>query len=334
MEIFIFLLFSCLAGFIELGSLIFALQNSYTIYEVLLLALAFQVGYFFPNEIEISKKLLIPLTFLCLCLYLSTIFVSNNYIILLFATLLVSICIQTVRGKQKGNVSTALKRSSRILGFALSFMFTLPIVSILCCIVLFFIIISNNNFITRIHFEKLKFHQLIMIAHQMHYFSYSYFILIILMLLGGYQGIFASCIFVLGWIPYTLIPIILRKNSYILYFIVGHVFLVLVLLIMSFTTNINLRIFLWIITGFGGGTVFCIEKILKRYNDFNKAALTFSENIGHVLGIASGIGIYLIFKSTNIVIISASIFAAITVVLMIIYLKSKGTLKIQENDKS
>ena len=139
------------------------------------------------------------------------------------------------------------------------------------------------------------------------------------MLIGHYNAFYASIAFVLGWITYTLVSYILKKEKYLLYFISGHIFLMFVLFAMSQIEYVSIKAFLWIMTGFGGGTVFCIEKILNSNNDLKKKPLEFSENIGHVLGLGLGIAIFNITKNFNSVILTSSVLAFITVVLMLVY---------------
>jgi len=114
----------------------------------------------------------------------------------------------------------------------------------------------------------------------------------------------------------------LKKEKYLRYFIFGHIFLMIVLFIMSQVNEIPTKIFLWIMTGFGGGTVFCIEKILNLNNDLKKKSLEFSENIGHVMGLILGIVIINITHNYDSLILTSSLLALITVILMLLYYNS------------
>jgi len=320
----IFLFFCGLTGFLEIGSVIYAIRVHLTVNQVLFLVLAYQVGCFFPNNIQFSKKLFYIISFVGFCMYLYISIIFPNYYLLWLATLFTSICLQTLRSFQKSSVSTGLKRTFRIIGFGLAPFFSLPAMSFLSLILIFFLIFNKNILSTKIKFYKLKLSELIMVTHQMHYFSYSYLILLIIMLIGKFSAYYACLSFVLGWITYAMLPYLLKNiNKHQLIFVAGHIYLALVLIFMSFTNSIEFKILLWIITGFGGGTVYCIEKIYASYNDLNKGALEFSENIGHVLGLTFGILIFNITNSYNMVIISAGTLTIITVMLMILYIKSK-----------
>jgi len=327
----LFLLFSSITGFIELGSIIYSIRIGLSINQILLIALAYQLGCFFPTNIQISKTFTILTSIISIFLFIYISFFKFDYLVFWIATFFISANLQILRSFQKATISTGLKRIFRIIGFSLSPFYFLPIIGLFCILLSLSLIFNNNSLQNKINFYKLRIQEIIMVSHQMHYFSYSYFVIIIIMLVGNYNAFYASISFVLGWITYTLVSYILKKEKFLLYFIGGHVFLMLVLLAMSQIDYVSVKILLWVITGFGGGTVFCIEKLLNSNNDLKKEPLEFSENIGHVLGLALGIVIYNITKNYNSVILSSSILAFFTVVLMLIYNNSNQIKLRREN---
>lgn len=330
LETIIFLLFSTLTGFIEIGSVIFAVNSLFTINQIIILVLFYQIGCFFPVNIKLSKNIIYFFAVLCIIFYMYMLINGVEYFLVLISTLLNSICLQTVRNLQKSNISTYLKRIFRIFGFAISPNFSVLIMFIFSIIIFIGCYKSTIKQINAISFEKIRFPYHIMIIHQMHYFSYYSIILIVFMKIDQYQGYFTSFIFVLGWVTYTITPYFLTKRKYEAYFMYGHIFLFIILLSMFFITNTNIRIILWILSGFGGGTVFCIEKIFIHRSIYKKTSMDTSENIGHLLGLFSCFLINNLFSSIDSTIFISAIYALITASMMLIYIKKFKVLK--DND--
>ncbi|MFA6726531.1 MAG: hypothetical protein WCS13_07495 [Candidatus Cloacimonadaceae bacterium] len=78
-------------------------------------------------------------------------------------------------------------------------------------------------------------------------------------------------------------------------------------------------ILLWVLTGFGGGTVFYIGKINKRDAICSKETLTFSENIEHILGTVLGMAVYILTDRITSPIIFSGICAIMALLGMIGY---------------
>lgn len=141
-----------------------------------------------------------------------------------------------------------------------------------------------------------------MVFHQMHYFSYCYVLpcLFYLMLKDyGYSDISACLIaafmFAFSWVVYLMPQWISEKSTkkinYFQIFLAGHSILALIMLAMSWLSYMKMYtplVILWCLTGFGGGTVFCIQHLSTEYE---KTDLKFSEDIGHALGTIFSIGI-------------------------------------------
>jgi hypothetical protein len=85
-----------------------------------------------------------------------------------------------------------------------------------------------------------------------------------------------------------------------------------------------LKLILWILTGFGGGTVFCIEGIFKKYDIRDKLSIDISENYGHILGLVAGIVIFNVFKVYEAPIIFSAL-RALSVALLTINFAFKST---------
>ena len=320
----LFFLLSTITGFVEVGAVIYAIQQGFSVVQILLLVLAYQVGCFFPTNISVKKMWLIILGIITLSLSV-TLYAIPLYGVFLATVLTLSPCLQMARSLQKSKVSTAQKRVFRIIGFGLSPLlspFTLIGVSIVTLIIA---LTQKSEFRNSIKLPKLHPQYSIMVMHQMHYFSYAYIVLIIAGSLDNYHGFLTALFFMLSWITYTSAQYIFKGKKYYTYLITGHIFLVLVISGIAVTTFEPLKIVLWILTGFGGGTVFCIKEILKIWQGYDNHTFESSENYGHVLGVFCSILLYVLFDTLNASIYFAAICAASTALLAIVLYKKQIT---------
>ena len=182
---------------------------------------------------------------------------------------------------------------------------------------------QKTEFRNSITFSKIRPQYFIMVVHQMHYFSYAYIVLIIAGKFDNYHGFLTALLFVLSWITYTSAQYIFTEKKYYTYLITGHIFLALLISAIALTTIEPLKIVLWILTGFGGGTVFCIKEIQKSKRGYDNHTLESSENYGHFLGVFCSIILYVLFGTLNAAIYFASICAAITALLASVSYKNK-----------
>lgn len=290
----IFLLFSFISGFIELGGVFWAIEKGYTVVQTVVLGLAYQLGNFTPVPLRINSRIAIFLAFLSECFIGINCFYKTSYILCFISTVFLAMVIQFVRSEMKDKVSTTIKRIFRVAGFVIAPFYNMYIAFVIAIFILLIAALkkTSNQKLGLIQCKITPINK-VMIIHQMHYFGYVYFMIIILVTQNqNLHSLVYGILFALGWVTYVSIPHILCGNEYMKYFIVGHTFLVSVLLIMSANYQSFLSIILWILTGFGGGTVFCIGKINSNKNICSKNDLTFSENIGHILGALGGILAY------------------------------------------
>ena len=79
---------------------------------------------------------------------------------------------------------------------------------------------------------------------------------------------------------------------------------------------------LWLLTGLGGGSVFCIKHLAKHYSDLD---MELSENIGHVLGPIVAVLLCYCFPEQEVAYLSmASCIFVVLALLSTIGLKVKG----------
>lgn len=320
----IFFLLSSLTGVIEVGTVLYAINQGYSVVQVLMLVLAYQIGCFFPTNVMLKKPVLIIFGCIAFALAVFCSYIPSLWL-LVFAVLFISPCLQMARSIQKSSVSTGAKRAFRILGFAVSPLFSPILLSAMALIIVVITVFNKKPDKNELNFRSVPLPNFIMIVHQMHYFSYAYIVLIIANTFDKYNGFLTALIFVLGWVTYTSAQYIFRGKRYFTYLVCGHIFLVLVLFTMAICSSEIVKVVLWILTGFGGGTVFCIKEVLKQCGKYDKYALETSENYGHLLGVICSIATYSVFRSMDAPIVFASICAAITVLLVSIFrLNSHG----------
>lgn len=319
-----FLILSFISGFVELGCILNGIHNNFSILQIVGIGLAYQVGNLSPNPIKLGPKLTIFASISSIIFF--TLYLNFGHYSSLFLTIVtLSMVIQSLRALSKASVNTTLKRSFRILGFAFSFMIILDITTIVIQSLLLILSISSRSHMSKTTLlkPKIKFINFIMIIHQFHYFTYAYFVLYLFSRLGLSISLM-TIFFILGWLTYTYISCILKKDYYVSYFLVGHTFLFFVLFLLALNYNNTLMIYLWILTGFGGGTVFCIKKINEIHQDSSSQDMEFSENIGHVVGVLLGMSLYYITSNISVVIFFSSICAIMAMALMFLFTRNKS----------
>jgi hypothetical protein len=160
----------------------------------------------------------------------------------------------------------------------------------------------------RVILPRLNGLNIVMVFHQMHYFVYCYAAFIVAFELGGRAA--AVIVFLLSWIVYLLSPLLYRKVKDLRkVFFCGHSLLVLILTGLYLVPSLPLKIVLYLLTGIGGTTEFCIGGLGKKWSIYNEDAQNFSENLGHVLGIASCLILFLTWGDLKISSFFAAVFA-------------------------
>jgi hypothetical protein len=322
---YFFLFLSLISGLIELGCILFGIHLNLSVMEVIGLGLAYQIGNLVPNPFKLNKTATSIASLLSTLCFVVSLF-SELYWLLFAGFALMAAVIQSLRTSYKQKVHTALKRSSRIVGFFLSPLVNIPFalaVSVILVLGAFFSKYKNQSF--EFVKPKLRYIHLIMLMQQMHYFCYCYFIVIMLFNLKFIQDlaipplVSVSICFALSWVTYTWIPLLLKKDTYVKYYIVTHLYLLAVLLLMGLYPESVLLAVLWILTGFGGGTGYCIEKIDLLDSTANPDDMIFIGNIGHILGVAAGMITYTIFKTPSSTIFLGAIFTVLATAMIAHY---------------
>lgn len=278
--------------------------------------------------------------------------------ILLPAVFFCSAAIQAIRGELKVRAPQTRKRLVRILGFGSGF-FCSPSLAAAGIVILFAAMVWNSRCRCGenrsepfsvgkglVKFSSFRFGLLdwAMVFHQMHFFTYCYVIIIAAWYIGG-TGM-AVLVFLPGWFSYTLSESIYRKiaertlakggreepgdrggrKNYFpwqRFFIFGHSLLVVVLLGLYLIPSLGLRFLLWVLTGLGGTTVFCIKNLKDDWRrepaaTGNGESLAVSENTGHVLGTLCCIFVCVTGGRLSYVFPLSAVFVGITITIMLV----------------
>lgn len=190
------------------------------------------------------------------------------------------------RARPDESPSTAQKRAARVVGFvgAAIIPFWVSVAAILACTLAACALRFENASALR---PRLTGHpvEAVMILHQTHYFIYCYGLLLILSELAGgpnYVGLW----FGLGWLTYLSAERLWSSMPLSRALILGHIFVALTLTGLAvFGRESWSAVTLWVLTGLGGGTVYCLSG-LHRSTGGSPEALDLAEDIGHVGGAA------------------------------------------------
>ena len=138
--------------------------------------------------------------------------------------------------------------------------------------------------------------EITMLLHQAHYFSYCYAMPLLLAsdATGGVAliGVWFAC----GWITYLAAEALWQRFPPRTVFVAGHVFLTVLLGLLSLFHSMPwVALSLWVLSGLGGGTVYCLS-LLHADEGRPPKRLEQAEDIGHMLGVAAALGSVLLLR--------------------------------------
>lgn len=292
---YLFLLLSLLSGILEIGVILKAYTAEMPVWIVLSMAAMYQLGnlLFLPGKSSLFRLRIAG--FLNLCLWAANLYLGN-IVIEMLQILLSSLCIQAVRAQQKDECPTWLKRLFRIGGFLLAPLMVVHAgaMMFLCAAIPFgaaIVIGRKGKGRDGKEAEHGKGLSITMIFHQMHYFVYTYMMPLTVMRLT--QNLYICvALYAMTWVVYLLPGWVAdRRKAYNpgMIFFFCHSFLVIVMGILTgafLTESLRIGFWAWMLTGLGGGSVFCICHLTEREETCN---MTLSENLGHFLGVLAAI---------------------------------------------
>lgn len=125
----------------------------------------------------------------------------------------------------------------------------------------------------------------VMVLHQTHYFTYCYGLLLILSQLAGGPGL-VGLWFGVGWVTYLSAERLWARTRLDRALVLGHIVVAATLMGLALLGRDAMgAVAFWTLTGFGGGTVYCLTR-LHRSAAAPAEALDLAEDIGHAGGVA------------------------------------------------
>lgn len=303
-----FLILSAMTALLECGSVFLGKCLDYSPGRILSLCLAYQIGNLFPIPFCLRRKALLSITYLALII-ICIIRLFDTYSLLQWTLYFVEITLlscamQSIRAKLKAQTSTVRKRTARIIGFTLAplMMYVPLLILTICC----FTILFSLKYAMQLSASKSNVGSLfkamikndcyrIMLWHQLHYFIYTYAMILIVYQITR-KPFLTMLLFACTWLTYLFtepaVKSVCRCRFKLVYdaknilanaviILTGHAFLILILLLLPHM-SIKIFIVLWILAGFGGGTVFAISALCGQSPTYT----TFTENMGHFIGTA------------------------------------------------
>ncbi|MCM1561676.1 MAG: hypothetical protein NC123_19405 [Butyrivibrio sp.] len=300
-----FLILSTMTALLECGSIFLGIGLGYSPGRAFSLCLAYQAGNLFPIPFRLRidalrKVTLLSALLLCVAPFLN-IFSSLQWGLYFTGILLLSCAAQSVRAEMKTRIGTVRKRFARIAGFLLAPLpayIPFPLL-LLCCLIVFFSLgrLTDCAKATDIPAPKLHSVCTIMLWHQLHYFIYAYGVLLYAYRITG-NPFLTMLFFACTWLTYLSAEPLAKllqhtfpksfgtfsgASFYTKMILAGHAVLLLILLLLP-NVPYGLFLFLWILTGFGGGTVFAITGLYRHSSSYMKEQLVLTENLGHFMG--------------------------------------------------
>lgn len=316
-----YLLMSYISGFLELGAVIYAIRSAQPLYLVAVMGLAYQLGALVKGPFKLGAWQYCAILAASLVI---AFFSQSSPSLLFLAVMLLSVGIQGVREilSKLGKVSTPVKRLSRVAGFACSGLFSpqcLPAMAGLSLLVTV-LLGEQAEQVCRTNrewgFRPTPLGWL-MTIHQSHYFSYAYVIPVLLVCGHGVDSKVAGFLFCIGWFSYILAQKVFGERALVFTFAAGHVLASLCLLglFLWYDQSLLVVLALWFLTGFGGGTVYCLRRLSEK-STTDKSDLDQWENLGHILGVILSIFV-LVLSTPRQAFLVASLIAATTCLLFL-----------------
>ncbi len=301
-----YLLLSLCTGIFECGALVLALSIAEGLpWLGLLYGFSWQIGNAlakYARPYPVCQRLF-ELSFVLAAVLLN----SGLYLAPVFASLAQNL--QYVRGHYQDGSRVLTKRTYRVLGFVVGGLFYIPGIALFGWILCAILLGAHSNFRMLKKRQPVKkrqwsFMSTVMVFHQIHYFLYAYGIAWILHEKDNIPLAAVGAAFAAGWIIYLAVEPIFGKVNYSRTLSLGHVFVAAVLLLMSSDTANGYSTILWVATGLGGGTVYCIHRLGGP-----EAEMDLAEEIGHWVGPLLAITIFLVGFDWDTVLRVAAAFA-------------------------
>jgi len=310
-----FYVLSLLSGFFELASFVVAL-NTEGVLAALIAAMFYQLGNLTPCPLKLSR-ITIRTAALAGTVFFAVYLKIRFFPLLCIAVTLLSLAIQSTRSMIKMNASKPLKRFLRVAGFGLG-LYGTPLILLIsgAAAALFVYTGKSGTERSALALPRLSLVNIAMVLHQIHYFSYCYAAIAFTAAFAGMPA--ALGLFLAGWAVYIIAARFYRGYELVHSFFFGHSLLVILLMGMLFVPSMTMKAVLWVLTGIGGTTEFCLARLSLERGGTPDGG-TFAENAGHVLGVAFSVIFYVITRNLLPVVLISAAAAMGAVILMAVF---------------
>lgn len=317
----LYLLLSLISGVVELGVIFLVLREEKSLVWIPLVGIAYQLGALFAKPIRLTVVQYFGGLFAGVVLAALPV---RPLGLLWLSILLMSIGLQGLRSAagEGREISTVVKRASRICGFALSGLVTHTVLAVvgLAALLIGGLVSCRASRRPGPSLQRSGWWPGLlgatMVIHQSHYFCYAYFVAYLLVVQWKLDIQWAGLAFCIGWISYAASPFVFRRMERVPAFSVGHVVTCILLsLIYLFPAYLPIALPAWFLTGFGGGTVFCLRD-LQETGQEARTDLDIWENLGHVAGLLVALGIVAASNKAVNVFLGAAAIAALTAIVL------------------
>lgn len=280
------------ASIVELGPLFALLRAEAGMTAILLCALGYQLGNALAGRIACPPAVLAVVACLCAA---ALFLLPPGHALWLMSLAFLSWSLQTIRrhiatSTNAVRVSTAQKRLARVAGFVASSLLPIAVIALVVGALCTAGALHAHTNPARQFRREPAAHparalEWIMVVHQLHYFTYCYAVLALLERSRPGSIWPLGILFALGWVTYLSAEALLRRFDIVISFVLGHVFVAATLVGLSiWSANFYLVTLMWLLTGFGGGTVYCITQAYRRSGSPPDRLERF-EDAGHIGGV-------------------------------------------------
>lgn len=327
-----FYLLSFYTGILECGWIFCGVHLGLPVWVNLLFVAAYHLGNLFPLPFTLSKRVMYIVDFAIIAIAGSSRFLVETSAVAVAlqggGIFLCSLLVQSVRSGMKSDGNRIMKRVCRVAGFIAAPAAIIAPNAILATGAILALIALRKapEICAKVTKPGLQSgFSLVMLFHQLHYFFYAH---ITLALAATLFGNLASTFFALTWVTYLSVePLIKPLGKPVPTFFLGHL-LIAVMLTMLGLSEINGAVIpfviLWVLAGFGGGTVFAISDITKQSGCYDKSSETIAENLGHVLGACSAaLCAFFATEQAPVIMVFAAVFSAVCTITAMIFVRRR-----------
>ncbi len=279
-------------NYLQLGLVVLAVQTVSTNPSNVLLLLSFELGILVDCVLRFGriafwiKVALISAIALAALLYFQKQDFAST-ICTFISVFLLSTSLKKIRTATDalGNIKKYWRAAGYLAaGFFIPWLLVTCVVTLSACI--FNSSIKNNPdrvLATSVFFDrKHSIEYMMVLFHHLHYFSYAYVVIDVLVGKYNVSPAHLGPLFYIGWIGYYIFE---RKSlDQAKYVSGGHFLSSVAVLGMNATNSISLFLVLWFLTGVGGGTISLVRNANGEPEVYDR--FKFWESIGHLFGLA------------------------------------------------